>query len=51
MAPRTLSRMLRTKTFPIPQLPSLDSHRRWSGADVQAFLDSRRADPAFRRRA
>jgi helix-turn-helix protein len=35
---RTLQRLRRHGAFPIPELPSLDKHPRWSGADVEKFL-------------
>jgi len=35
---RTLQRLRRHRAFPIPELPSLDKHPRWSGADVEKFL-------------
>ena len=35
---RTLQRLRRHQAFPIQELPSLDKHPRWSGADVEKFL-------------
>ena len=34
----TVKRLRRNGAFPIPELPSLDKHPRWSGVDVQKFL-------------
>lgn len=35
---RSIERRLAVNTFPIRPLPSIDSRRRWSGADVRKFL-------------
>jgi len=35
----TLTRLRRARAFPIRELPSLDKHPRWSGADVQRFIE------------
>jgi hypothetical protein len=35
----TLTRLRRARAFPIKELPALDKHPRWSGADVQRFID------------
>jgi len=37
---RSIERRLAVGTFPIRPLPSVDSRRRWSGADVRAFIAS-----------
>ncbi len=37
---RTFQRLLRHGAFPVPELPRLDRHRRWSGAAVTAFIES-----------
>ena len=36
---RTLERLRRHNALPIRELPALDKRPRWSGADVQKFLD------------
>lgn len=36
---RTLERRRRHNALPIRELPSLDKRPRWSGVDVQKFLD------------
>jgi hypothetical protein len=41
MSRRTLKRRRHTRTFPIPELPSLDRRRRYGRADVVAFLERR----------
>ncbi len=38
---QTLYRLLNAQVFPIPTLPTLDRYRRWSRADVVAFLERR----------
>ena len=35
----TLKRLRRAHAFPIRELPSLDKHPRWSGADVRRFIE------------
>lgn len=45
MSLRTLKRLRRAGAFPIKELPTLDKRPRWSGADVQAFLDGKRTVP------
>lgn len=45
---RTLERLRRHHALPIRELPSLDKRPRWSGVDVQKFLDGQ---PALVRRA
>jgi hypothetical protein len=39
MSRTTLKRLRRHGAFPIPELPALDKHPRWSGAEVQKFLE------------
>jgi hypothetical protein len=38
----TLNRLRRSGAFPIQELPSLDKHPRWSGAEVTRFLEGER---------
>lgn len=50
---RTVERLRRARTFPIPELPTLDSRPRWSSLEVEAFLKRKQQLPvrAWRRRA
>lgn len=35
---RTIEKLRRTRTFPIPELPSFDKRPRWSGDVVRQYL-------------
>lgn len=50
---RTVERLRRHGAFPIAELPALDKRPRWSGAEVQRYLEGRNqmARSAWRRRA
>ncbi len=37
---RSFERLLRHGAFPVPELPRMDRRHRWSGAAVQAFIES-----------
>lgn len=37
---RTIKRMRRFGSLPIPELPTIDRRPRWSGKDVRAFVDN-----------
>jgi hypothetical protein len=45
----TLKRLRRAGAFPIPELPSLDKHPRWSRAAVEKFLEGQRKPMSWRR--
>ena len=36
---RTIDRLIRSRTMPIPELPSIDKRRRFSGEDVKRYRD------------
>lgn len=42
---RTIERLRRQGAFPIAELPSLDKRPRWSGTQIQRFLEGERALP------
>lgn len=50
MSRSSLYRALRARTFPIPELPRLDTHRRWSRDAVLAFLSGAGSRPVVVRR-
>jgi len=47
LSPATLHRLRRAGAFPIPEMPSLDKHPRWRGADIAKYLET---PEAFSRR-
>lgn len=48
---RQIERLRACNTFPIRELPRLDSRPRWSGKDVREFIDNQQAAPRRLRRA
>lgn len=46
---RTIQKKVAAGVFPIPTLPSICSHPRWSGEAVRRYLDGQTAGPRFRR--
>lgn len=45
MSVRTIKRRLRTRAFPIPELPRLDHRRRWSRITVENWIATARQQP------
>lgn len=43
----TIDRRRRAGTFPIPELPAIDSRPRWAGASVRRFLDTHKTGRAL----
>lgn len=47
---RTIKRMRRFDSLPIPELPTIDRRPRWSGKDVREFIDNQSVSTSRRLR-